>query len=122
MAKNREYPILEVDETAIPIGVVWIHYQRDPFPGGRRYRLHLPESVALVLAERLGRSMSIDTSDDSRECLYWLSSIFSELTRSDRSDETETRYVINSVSSTEFHEDGAVDIYGVCSPFVKGQQ
>jgi hypothetical protein len=118
MVKKTECPILDIDGVSIPIGVIWIHYQRDPFPGGHRYRLRLPEPLASVLGERLGRSISSDTADNSRDYLYWLSSILSELITSDMSGQMETRYVINTVSETKLNEDGSLDLYGVCSPFV----
>jgi hypothetical protein len=122
MSATPYHAILEIDGIRTPISAIWIHHQRKPYPGGHTYSLHLPESLALVLAARLGRLItSVDPADEalSEEGLYWLASVFSTFLTSDSSDEEGTRYVLNTISSVYMDEDGSLDIHGTCSPFLK---
>lgn len=119
MSNDAERPVLEIDGVSIPIHLIWIHYQRNPFPGGHDYHLHLPESFALVLAQRLGRSVTTEAADEAKETLYWLSSILSDLPEPYGTEDVGIMYVLNSVEKVIANENGSTDIYGACSPFLK---
>jgi hypothetical protein len=39
-------PGLLIDDIEVDLGNIWIHSQDDPYPGGYRYRLWLPEPLS----------------------------------------------------------------------------
>src|SRR5579864_8779965 len=122
MSTTFQRPLLEIDGVAVPIEAIWIHHQRYPNPGVHTFRLHLPESLDVEWAKRLGRSIvTVDSADEalSDEGLWWLASLFSAFLTTD--DSKGTQYVLNAIGSIAVNEDGSVNVHGICSPFLKRQ-
>lgn len=46
MPKPAVTPILLIDDAEVDLAYIWAHSQDDPYPGGHRYRLWLPSSLA----------------------------------------------------------------------------
>jgi len=118
--------MLEVDGTPVQVSGVWIHHQRDPFPGGHTFRLRLPVFHTRLWLKWLNRSLPqmVECPDDdlSEHCLRWLALVLSSTRKHGESDaSSEVSFVLNSITRISIHGEAAT-ITGVCSDFVRGEK
>jgi hypothetical protein len=94
---------LLIDGAEVDAGHVWTHAQDDPYPGGHRYRLWLPEPLASPWLS-VGRGLSgLDTALASVRAAKQVQEIKTP------------RFVLNTIDSVTRGEQG-VEIQGECSP------
>ena len=94
-------PRLLIDGAEVDLSDVWIHSQDDPYPGGHRYRLWLPEPLA---------------GSWSGGGLLALGSALAAAPRAVRTREPgEPAFVLNTIEKVTPGEQG-VEIEGECSP------
>ena len=103
---------LEVDGTDVPLSVVWVHAQTDPYPGGHRYRLLVP----ITVADEWLRRMEIQQSDLG-DCGIWFQSLVGDFARDARCS-LPLACVLNTVENIQT-TDEYLEVTGVCSPFVR---
>lgn len=114
---------LEVEGAEVSPGSVWVHHQRDPYPGGLRYRLTVPGCMAAQwVGGLLARSGGGIDEHRAREALFLIAGMLSwvrhEATGGGQIPVAELTHVLNTIDSVE---EGEADytIGGVCSPFLK---
>jgi hypothetical protein len=122
---STDDPLLLIDDQEVDLGNVWVHAQDDPYPGGHRYCLRLPESLAAHWMSKVGLepTQQYDHMEYlSRHGLFWLDGVLAgwRMQRSDLARMSVT-FVINTISKIIPIGLG-VEVHGVCSPFVRGHQ
>jgi hypothetical protein len=97
-------PQLRIDEAEADLTEVWIHRQDDPYPGGLRYRLWLPESL---LAQ---------WPANAQKDLMWVDGVLSFWRREQRTRKAgPPAFVLNTIEKIAQAERG-IEIHGECSP------
>jgi hypothetical protein len=118
-------PVLRVDGNPVSPHAVWIHHQRDPYPGGHRYQWRIP--VLLIEPKVFDyaklKTCTMPDEDTSSHWLFWLGSIlahWSRLIATERGDESPDglQFVLNTIEDLTVTESD-VTVTGVCSPFVR---
>jgi hypothetical protein len=95
---------LLVDGTEVDLSEVWVHRQDDPYPGGHRYRLWLPESVTAHWPGNVQRD------------LMWLDGVIGFWRREQGPGKAgPLAFVLNTIEKITQAESG-VEIDGECSP------
>jgi uncharacterized DUF497 family protein len=92
---------------------VWIHPQRDPFPGGHRFWVHV-DGADLGSRFQLDRDLLLPDASD------WLSRLDSIWPGSDLLPGETFDFVLNSIDKIERVNTG-LSFAGVCSPFVRAE-
>ena len=115
-------PRLLIDDTETDLNSIWIHAQDDPYPGGHRYSLWLPASIAesWLLQIGLEKGQRYDGMEHvSRDALYWLHSALAQwhMQKGDQGGKP-CLFVLNTLAQVAPAGQG-VEIRGVCSPFVR---
>jgi hypothetical protein len=111
---------LEVEGAEVPMASVWVHHQRDPYPGGLRYRLSVPMSMAAPWIGRLPGRGDVD-EDGARRGLTAIAGMLSWARYEDagggHAQEVRLTHVLNTIDTVEESE-ARYTIGGICSPFL----
>ena len=116
-------PRLRIDEMETDFGEVWLHAQDDPYPGGHRYSLWLPDSMARDWLSHVGLEPGrrYDGVEHlSRDGLFWLAAALACWRMGQERQEAKPwLFVLNTITQVVPGNQG-VEVRGVCSPFVRG--
>jgi len=96
-------PLLRIDDAEADLGSVWVHAQDDPYPGGHRYRLWLPEPSTAWWLDATGDLLGLGTA-----LAHW------RREGGTRSSGTGV-FVLNTIEAVA-RADGGVEVQGECSP------
>lgn len=97
-------PKLLIDATEVDLSGVWVHHHSDPYPGGHRYRLWLPESLT--------DQWTANAQDD----VGWLANVLGRWRREQGTGVAgPPTFVLNTIEKITKAESG-VEFYGECSP------
>jgi hypothetical protein len=104
MSMPAAKPRLLMDATEVDLSEIWIHRQDDPYPGGHRYCLWLPESL------------SAQWPANARKDLMWLDGVLGFWRWEQRTQKARPPgFVLNTIEKITQAESG-VEIHGECSP------
>jgi hypothetical protein len=104
MSMPAANPRLLIDATELDLSEVWIHRQDDPYPGGYRYRLWLPESL------------TTQWPTNAQKDLMWLGGVLGFWRREQETGKAgPLAFVLNTLEKITQVQSG-VEIHGECSP------
>jgi len=106
--------VLEIDGAPVELKLVNGLHQREPFPGGHRYKL----VVTATSGRRALESLDNGSYKGGVEALD-VQGCFMELNAAAGESEAPRQYLLNSIERAEV-TDKRAEIEGVCSPVVSG--
>ena len=107
---------LWVDGQPCNIHSVWIHFQRDPYPGGHKFRILLSRDL---MADWVDEKRDELDEQAIRGALWELEGAISS-SQKDESNGGPTEYVLNTLSVVR-EVDREIELVGECSRFVSAQ-